>query len=171
MVYLNQWEIFRGISWHITLVVNLLRTTIDKGAANPGCPHASPSPPQELVLCSCWRACWASPCMGRRERGLSYKYTLWVMSHKANTSKIKYLLFRCWQPWQSIRVGERNRSGMLLGLLGFLPCPIRCLRHCSNGLVPRLISDLRVAQLSPAGVRGGWGMRTLLGCLWLPLCR
>lgn len=38
MLYLNQWEIFGGTSCCVRLVVNSLRTSIDKDAANPGIP-------------------------------------------------------------------------------------------------------------------------------------
>lgn len=131
MLYLNQQEIFRGTSCCIRLVVNLLRTTVDKGAANPRYPHASPSPPQKLGLCNCWRACRAYLQTGRHAGGGHHTNThpwLWATKLTCPRSDTFYfglwVLFWCQQPWQSIRVGERNQSGMLSGLSGFLPCPI-----------------------------------------------
>jgi len=79
-----------------------------------------------------------------------------------------WVLFWCWQPWQSIKVSERNQSRMLSGLSGFLPCPIRRLHCCKDGLVPRVVADPWVTQLSPAGISGAWGTVSLSGLLCRP---
>ena len=70
MLYLNKWEIFGGTSCCVRLVVNSLRTTVDKGAAYPRYPHASPSPSQKLGLCDCQQACRAYLWMGRHTGGV-----------------------------------------------------------------------------------------------------
>lgn len=53
MLYFNQWEIFKSTSCCIKFVVNLLRTTLDKGAANRryflSCPSPETVTPELLV--------------------------------------------------------------------------------------------------------------------------
>lgn len=96
ILYLNQREIFGGTSCCIRLIVNSLRTTVGKGAANP-CILIPLFP-----LLRNWDSATASERAGLTcgwagtQEGLSYKYTPWVMGHKANASKIRYFLL--WVP-------------------------------------------------------------------------
>lgn len=48
-------------------------------------------------------------------------------------------------------------------MLGFFPCPIQRLHWCKGGLLSWVISDLQVMHLSPAGIGGGWGTRSVPG--------
>lgn len=93
MLCLNQRGIFRSISWCVRLVVNYLGPPLTRVLQIPGIP--TPLLPLRRNWDSVTPIEHAGLTCGQvdTQEGLSYKFTPWVMGHKANMSKITYFLF------------------------------------------------------------------------------